>query len=218
MAGDGIEGLEAMDADEDGLVDLDGDGVEDLDIEELEEALEDGEIDADELEELGVEEGEVESPLAEDPVTDDDEGEVLRTIDTTGDGYADVVIHDRDGDGEGDFVTGDLDNDGYEDLRLVDTDGDGTSDITAGGENYGFVSDSAEESIATMDLDTSDLDSDRDGISNIDEHDAGLNPVDSDTISGWGDADAGAEVGVAGDDAADDGGYDAGDDDGGSEY
>ncbi len=116
-----------------------------------------------------------------EPVRPED-GQVLDTIDTTGDGYADVRLIDTTDDGKADTVIGDLDNDGYNDINARDTDGNTTLDAGEGLENMEHLTRGAvaSDSIDMIERDNVELDSDEDGVTNLQEHDMGMDTLDAD--------------------------------------
>jgi hypothetical protein len=164
---DGIEGFELLDEDEIAAADAGADG-------EADDAAADADADADAA---ALAEETAEEPVVLDPRS----GQVVDTVDTTGDGFSDVTIYDSDGDGRGDFVEGDVNDDGIMDITLQDTDGDGVSDVTSGAENFELLSDIDTEDIEWINRDGPNLDSDRDGVTNVDEHDLGTDPVGGDS-------------------------------------
>ncbi len=118
----------------------------------------------------------------EDPgVLDPTWGALVDTVDTTGDGFADIELRDADGDGQVDYVVGDINNDGITDTALQDTDADGLLDSGVGQENWENLSGISDMDVDWIDRDSPELDSDHDGVTNLAEHDLGLDPLGQDS-------------------------------------
>ncbi len=132
-------------------------------------------------EETVVEEAAIAEDAEPTPVRPED-GEVLDTIDTTGDGYADVRLIDTTDDGKADTVMGDLNDDGFQDINARDTDGNTTLDAGEGLENMELLTRGAvaSDSIDMIERQRDDLDSDEDGVTNVQEHDLGMDTLNGD--------------------------------------
>jgi hypothetical protein len=118
---------------------------------------------------------------APEPVTDPSWGQVIDTVDVTGDGIADVTLRDANGDSRIDYVEGDLTGDGIDDVQLQDADGDGTLDSGPGAENWHLLSDINDMDVDWIERDSDSLDSDDDGVTNLEERDLGSNTLGADT-------------------------------------
>lgn len=119
-----------------------------------------------------------------DVVDNPADGAFVDKIDTTGDGIADVYTYDNNDDGIADYYSGDTDGDGVTDMQLQDSDFDGQIESGWGEENWTSITDSASSDMTTDDvthnLDYS-LDSDHDGLTNVDEYESGLDASLADT-------------------------------------
>lgn len=129
----------------------------------------------------------LEAVVAEEP---DPTPQLLKEIDTTGDGVADVQVFDTTGDGYADMAEGDVDDDGVMDMQQYDTDADGKFDSGWGQENLTSIMDADVNSVDWITTNDQTLDSDRDGLTNVEEHSIGTDTLDTDTDGdAWSDRD-----------------------------
>lgn len=112
-----------------------------------------------------------------DVVDNPGSGDYVDKIDTTGDGIADVYTYDNNNDGIADYFSGDTNGDGVTDMQLQDTDFDGKVESGWGEENWTAITDSDASDMTVDDITLNQdysLDSDHDGLTNVDEYESGL--------------------------------------------